>query len=78
MNLVKAGIREFKSLHPAHLSKTHTVYKGLIVSIPSHQNFIKEYKMLFLTCQIQLTCSSMLQATLMSIHGTLTTPQAKV
>lgn len=34
--------------------------------------------MLFLTGQTQTTCSSMLQGTSRSIHGTLTTPQAEV
>lgn len=55
----------------------YTVYKGLTVITPLG-NHIEEENILFPTGQIELTCRSMLQATSGSIHGALTTPQAKV
>lgn len=65
MSLGKAGITVFESLRHAHVS---------FIS----QNHIEEWNMLFSTGQVQLTCSSVLQATSGPIHGALTTPQAKV
>lgn len=82
-SLGKAGITEFKSLRHAHvsfISYTHTHMYSIQRPYCNHttQKHIEEWNMLFLTGQTQLTCSSMLQATSGSIHGTLTTPQAKV